>query len=286
MNKSEVIEKIMEQQDSNGCWNVEHNKDNYGPELTYYVPTYKSTLWTLVLLADIETDRNDQRLKKPLKIITEHFWNEEYGIFTIGKSHFPIPCLNGNMIYLLKYFNMNEDDRIECIVDFFSEYQRFDDGDFRTPKSFPYYSNKSCYSKHTCYWGVVKLLKGLSFIPKDNRSEKTQSLIQMCIDFVLMHEVCYSSHNPDKLLHPMIGRLTIPNMYKSDFLEILWILSREKVRSDKMLKAHELLKNKMKNGDTWELERQVQNLIVPITKERLGNALITKRAKEVTTFFG
>ena len=47
MTKSDLIEKIMDQQDSNGCWNVEHD-DNYGPELDYYVPNYKSTLWTLI----------------------------------------------------------------------------------------------------------------------------------------------------------------------------------------------------------------------------------------------
>jgi len=47
MMKNQVIERIMQLQDSNGCWNVEHD-DDYGPELTYYVPNYKSTLWLLV----------------------------------------------------------------------------------------------------------------------------------------------------------------------------------------------------------------------------------------------
>lgn len=93
MNKGEVIKKIKQLQDRDGCWNVDHSKDNYGPELTYYVPNYKSTLWTLILLADIESDRDDECFKKPLKIITDHFWDEEYGIFTIGKSHFPIPFI-------------------------------------------------------------------------------------------------------------------------------------------------------------------------------------------------
>jgi hypothetical protein len=282
MTSYETIEKIRRLQDSHGCWNVEHD-NKYGPKLTYYVPNYKSTLWTLVLLADIEADRDDSSWKKPLKIITEHFWDEEYGIFTIGKSHFPIPCLNGNMIYLLQYFNMNEKNRVDRVVDFFSQYQRFDDGDFKTPYTFPYHNNKSCYGKHTCFWGVVKLLKGFSFIPEQERSEKLLSCIQECIEYILLHEVCYSSHNPDQLLHPMIGRLTLPNMYKADFLEILWILSKEGVWDDNMSKALKLLNSKMKPDGTWELERQVKDLIVPVTKKSLGNELITKRARKVLT---
>lgn len=285
MNKGEVIERIKQLQDNDGCWNVEYSNNNYGPEFTYYVPNYKSTLWTLVLLADIESDRDDECFKKPLKIIMDHFWNEEYGIFTIGKSHFPIPCLNGNMIYLLTYFNAEENDKIERVIDFFYKYQRFDDGDFKTPNNFPYFRNKSCYGMHTCYWGVVKLLKGVSFIPKNDRSEKTMIIIQQCIEFILIHQVCYSSHNPSKLLHTMVGRLTLPNMYKSDFLEILWVLSKEGVWSDKMGKALELLNSKMKVDGTWELERQVKDLIVPVTKKNLGNEMITKRAREVTAYY-
>ncbi len=173
--------------------------------------------------------------------------------------------------------------RVDRVVDFFSHYQRFDDGDFKTPHTFPYYSNKSCYGKHTCFWGVVKLLKGFSFIPEKERSEKLLSCIQECIDYILLHEVCYSSHNPDQLLHPMIGRLTLPNMYKADFLEILWILSKEGVWDDNMPKALKLLNSKMKPDGTWELERQVKDLIVPVKKKSLGNELITKRACKVLT---
>ncbi len=173
-----LTSKIMELQDESGCWNVLKENDKYFPQLNYYVPNYKSTLWTLVLLADMEADPKDNRFLEPLKIITNHFFDKQIGIFSIGKSHFPMPCLNGNMIYLHSYFQFGEEEIINRVVDFFVQYQRFDDGDFKTPSSFPYCSNRSCYGKHTCYWGVIKLLKGLSFIPTDNRSVKAQDLIK------------------------------------------------------------------------------------------------------------
>ena len=99
-----MTEKIMGLQDERGCWNVLKEGDKYFPQYNYYVPNYKSTLWTLILLADLKADPKDKRFLKPLKIITEHFLNKQIGIFSLGKSHFPIPCLNGNMIYLHSYF--------------------------------------------------------------------------------------------------------------------------------------------------------------------------------------
>ena len=281
-----ITSNIMELQDSDGCWNVLKEGDKYYPDLNYYVPNYKSTLWTLVLLADIKTAANNERLIKPLKTITEHFWDNEHGIFTIGKSHFPIPCLNGNMIYLLSYFKYHDDTYIQRVVDFFSEYQRFDDGDFKTPKEYPYFRNRSCYGKHTCYWGVVKLLKGLSFIPKDKRSDKILILIKKCIDFILLHEVCFSSHNRSEFLNKYMSKLTFPNMYKSDFLEVLWLLKREEVKSVHMDRALDLLISKKKPDATWELERAIKDLIVPITKRKYGNKLVTRRAKEIIDYYG
>lgn len=284
MNKKiaeKITTKVTELQDKTGCWNVLKEGDKYYPQFNYYAPNYKSTLWTLVFLADIKTDINKNDFSRPLKIISEHFLDKKNKIYSIGKSHFPIPCLNGNMLYLHSYFNFGNRKSIENIIDFFAEYQRFDDGDFKTTSSFPYCSNRSCYGKHTCYWGVVKLLKGLFFIPSDKRSKNAKKLLNKCIDFVLLHKVCYSSHNYEKFIHPKIQYLTFPNMYNSDFLEILWLLKREKVKSDLINEALNLLKSKMQSDNVWKIERKINNLIVPFGKQNYGNCFITDRARYV-----
>lgn len=280
-----LTNKIISLQDENGCWNVLNDDDKYYPELNYYIPNYKSTLWTLILLADIETDPNIKKIKKPLSIITDHFYDIENKIFSIGKSHFPIPCLNGNMIYLLCYFKAEKWELINGIIDFFFKYQRFDDGDFKTPSKYPYYRNKSCYGSHTCYWGVLKLFKGLSFIPKNKRSKNCNKLIKDCIDFILLHKVCYSSHDDGKFIQKVIRDLTFPNMYNADFLEVLWLLKREKVISEKLNEALDLLKSKMESNGTWKIERRIKDLIVPIGRANHGNDFITKRANEVISHY-
>ena len=284
--RKHTIEQILAKQDDSSRWGFDEKQARARPEYLYYSPNFKSTLWTLLLLADIKAPVAIQQIEPAMRLITERFYDPEHGIFRLpGMSHFPIPCLNGNMIYLHHYFGTSHTEALDKTVGFFAAYQRFDDGDFKTPKTYPYCSNISCYGKHTCYWGVTKLLKGISFIPKIQRTKEAGQLIENCIDFVLHHEVCFRSRNRDKFLHRDIGQLTFPNFYKSDFLEILWLLAREGVRDRKMSRSLELLRSKMKDGGFWELEKPM-NIIVSIGQKNCANAFITERAIEVLDYYG
>lgn len=285
MTTSAYIDRIVAQQDADGCWNVLATGDKYYPDLNYYVPNFKSTLWTLVTLADIQAPVRSQYYHKPLQIISDHFYDAGAGIYTIGKSHFPIPCLNGNLLYLHGYFRRPNRTVLAGVVDFFNHYQRFDDGDFKTPSAWPYGSNRSCYGKHTCYWGVVKLLKGLSFIPVHRRSKGAKELVGKCIDFILRHEVCFRSHLKSEYLAGPIACLTFPNMYRSDFLEILWLLKREGIRSANMDRALHLLMSRRNQDERWNLERPNRDLLVPLHRSPLGDELVTERAREVSDYY-
>jgi len=70
-----ITEEVLKYQDENGCWNVLKEGDKYYPEYNYYVPTYKSTLWTLILLADIQTEYHKNHFHKPLAAITDHLFD-------------------------------------------------------------------------------------------------------------------------------------------------------------------------------------------------------------------
>jgi hypothetical protein len=284
--RKHTIDKILAQKDDSFRWGFDEKQARERPGYLYYSPNFKSTLWTLLLLADIRTPVEIPAIKPSLQLITEHFYDPEHGIFRLpDKTRFPIPCLNGNMIYLHQYFETAQSETVDRTIGFFAKYQRFDDGGFKTPKSYPYCSNIFCYGKHTCYWGVTKLLKGISFIPKTQRTKEAQQLIDKCIRFVLLHEVCFSSQHRDKFLHGDIGKLTFPNFYKSDFLEILWLLAREEVNDSKMSRSLELLRSRMKDGGFWELEKPM-NIIVSIGQKDCANAFITERASEVLGHYG
>lgn len=280
MNRQAIINKIFEAQDENGFWKMLPPSDKYYPDYLHYVPNFKATLWTLILLADLSLDPDDERIKKPLSELQRHFFDAEFGIYTLKEDHFPIPCLNGNMIYLDAYFNREPNSKTQRVLAFFHKYQRFDDGKYETAPN-EYCSNKSCYGKHTCYWGVVKLLKGISFILQEYRDPNTKELLNKCIQFVLLHKVCFSSRQPDRIMVPKMDLLTFPNMYKSDFLEILWLLKRENIVAEEMKPALQLLKNKRHEDGSWHLERQVNNMVTSIGEINKSNLFITERASIV-----
>lgn len=281
-----LVQKILDKQDDMFRWRFDPKQARERPEYLYYSPNFTSTLWTLILLADIKAPADTPQIKSAIQLVTDHFYDPEHGIFGFSnKSHFPIPCLNGNITYLHYYFEMAHQEVLAKTISFFAAYQRFDDGDFKTPKSYPYCGNKSCYGNHTCYWGVTKLLKGISFIPYAQRMPEAQQLLENCLEFVLHHEVCFSSHCQERLLLPAIGVLTFPNFYKSDFLELLWLLKREQVRDRRMSRALDLLHVKMKAGGYWELEKSM-NTIVSIGPKNRANAFVTERAAEVVAYYG
>lgn len=280
MNRQAIISKIFEAQDENGFWKMLPASDKYYPDYLHYVPTFRATLWTLILLADLGIDPNEERVKKPLQELQRQFFDPKFGIYTLKEDHFPIPCLNGNMIYLDCYFNGKPSEKSQQALAFFYKYQRFDDGKYEVEPN-EFCTNKSCYGKHTCYWGVVKLLKGISFIPQEYRDPNTTDLLNRCIQFVLLHKVCFSSHKPDRIMIQKMDLLTFPNMYKSDFLEILWLLKREGISSEQLTPALQLLRNKQHEDGNWHLERQAHNMVASVGEVNKTNQFITERAKEV-----
>jgi hypothetical protein len=281
-----TVANILAKQDEQFRWAFNEQMARERPELIYYWPKYKSTLWTLLLLADIKAPIHNWQIEQSIHHVMNNFYDKTHKIYTLGSGHFPVPCLNGNMLYLHFYFNKPYTKKINMIVEFFNTYQRFDDGDYITPKTFPYYSNTSCYGKHTCYWGVVKLFKGLSFIPKPQRTKDVKRLIENCIEFILHHEVCFRSHNKVEFIQSDIGALTFPNLGKDDYLEILWLLSREGIRDKNISRAVELLRSKINGDGFWELERPVPNLIVSMGKKGCANSFIPERALKVLDYYG
>lgn len=144
--RKRAIEKILLAQDNSFRWGFDEKQARERPEYLYYSPNFKSTLWTLFLLADLKAPANLLQLKPSVRLITGRFHDPEHGIFRLpDMCRFPIPCLNGNMLYLHHYFESAHSETLEKTIDFFAAYQRIDDGDFKTPKTYPYCSNNFCY---------------------------------------------------------------------------------------------------------------------------------------------
>ena len=86
-------------------------------------------------------------------------------------------------------------------------------------------------------------------------SEKTEQIIEQCIEFILIHHVYKSSHNLTKSLNPKMTQLTFPNYYYPDLLYALLLLTEKKIKDSRMDDAVNYLIKKQNNEGKWKMQR-------------------------------
>jgi hypothetical protein len=176
--KSGVVPEILNKQNGDGYWDLQEK---------FYTAKYKGTVWQLMILAELAADGENPQIEKACEFILQHSQEHESGGFSAYKSEktggglpsYVIPCLTGNLVWSLIRLGYLNDSRIQKGIDWINTFQRFDDGESKPPKIWPYNRYEMCWGKHSCHMGVVKTLKALAEIPVDSRSAATMQTLQM-----------------------------------------------------------------------------------------------------------
>ena len=248
------VPKILDKQSPQGCWEAPDR---------FYTAKYKGTVWQLIILAELGADGSDQRIKQACEFIMEHSQDRESGGFSVwpskrtggGRHSGVVPCLTGNMTWSLIQFGFLDDPRLERAINWITTYQRFDDGDVKVPKGWPYDKLTSCFSKHSCHMGVAKALKALAAIPVHKRSDEVKDTIEAGAEYWLIHHVHKKSHYLTQVSKPSWLKFSFPLMYQTDALELLDILTALGYRDERMQEAVDLVVSKQDADGRWFLER-------------------------------
>jgi hypothetical protein len=268
---------------------VDHSAvQEYGAERAAYgyLPKYRGTVWQLILFADLGADPHDERVRRTCEYVLEHSW-EPSGLFSMVGNQYLAPCFQGNMLYALTRLGYGDDPRIVKALDVLLEYTRFDDGDFATPKTFPYRgAHDRCSGSHSCYAGALKALKAVTTIPGEVRDDRIQDFIKRGTEFFLNHRVYRASHSRDKLLHKDIDEISFPAFVYGDFLEILITLLVLGVRDARMQDAIDLLRSKQLPNGRWRLDRDVPTMHVALGRKHRESKWATYRARYALKLWG
>jgi hypothetical protein len=244
-------------------------------------------------LAEVAADGSDKRVKKACEFILKYSQDRESGGFSYvgsaangGRHSAVIPCLTGNMIFSLIRFGYFEDPRVQRGIDWIVTYQRFDDGAEEPPKGWPYDKFYRCYGRHTCHMGVVDALKALAEIPIRKRSKAVETTIAKGAEHMLLHHVHKRSHNLSRVSKPMWLKFGFPNMWNTDVLGILGILTKLGYRDDRMQEAIDLVLSKQDNHGRWKLENTLNGRMqVNIEQKDKPSKWITLNALRVLKKF-
>jgi hypothetical protein len=278
-----LIQKILSKQKPGGYW--------CEPENFYVYTKYKGTVWTVILLAELGASGEDQRIRDACEFLLTWSQHCESGGFafhgnpeTSGEADCIIPCLTGNMVYSFIRLGMLEDPRVQYGIDWITHYQRFDDGECKAPKGFPY-QNEHCWGKHTCMTGVVTTLRALAQIPAQQRSPQVRQTIIQAVEFILIHRLFRRSHDPSQVANPYWLKLGWPHMANIDILEMLSVLQKLGVQDERMVPALEkLVEMRGKDGFWINANAKEGRMQVRVEKEGEASPHITQMAVSVLNF--
>jgi hypothetical protein len=248
-----VVPKILSKQKNGGYW--------IKPEGFYTNTKYKGTVWCLIILAEHGADCKDKRIKDASEFIMTWSQDRGSGGFSYGGTEKNggqpsgvIPCLTGNMVFSLIRFGYLDDPRIKKGIEWLAKYQRFDDGDTRAPKEWPYKNFEMCWGKHTCHMGAVKAMKALAEIPVKKRTKEVKKVLEEGAEYFLIHHIYRRSHNLNRLSKAGIKKLGFPLMWGTDVLEILGVMAKLGHRDERMQEAVDLVLSKQDKNGRWKLE--------------------------------
>jgi hypothetical protein len=277
---------ILDAQSPDGCW----SEPGAG-----YNPKYRSTVWTVTMLAQLGADGQDPKVKLGCEYILNHA-RSTYGGFSAGVSPAGmIHCLQGNLGAALLDLGWINDSRLQTALAWLA---RSVTGTGIAPaeeKDAPvrYYLSGNCApgfscsanNKRPCAWGAVKAILALSKIPDEIRSPEIKTAIRAGVEFLLSIDPAVADYPTPYDTKPSQSwfKFGFPIFYVTDLLQNLEALGLAGYGGDKRLEASlELILDMQDEQGRWKMEYTYNGKTwVNIEEKHRASKWVTLRALRV-----
>ncbi len=271
---SPVVRKVMARQADGGYW---------GDPDSPYLPKYKATYWTLMLLGYLGLSREDDRIRRAVEYIlrfqqpdggfaasSEAQAQEEYRR-QVARSQSrgrPVPeetayiadqihqetlsCLTGNTVAALLRFGYGDDARVRRALQWLTGVQNADGG-WLCP-----YWRAHVRDTHGCMYGTIAALEAFASVPYDRRPPAMEQAIAHGAEFLLMHRLYLADHHDMAPIKADWLTLHFPWFYGYDILRGLWVLNQLGYfvsEEPRLADALDVLAGKMTPQGLWVLEK-------------------------------
>ena len=235
---------------------------------TGYGPKYKSTVWALILLAQLGASvKEDKRIRLACKYYLDQSLNPggQISAMTNAAPSGTVDCLQGNMLWSLMTLGY-EDKRMDVAYEWMA---RTTTGEGVAPMKekhaeVRYFAGKcgpnfacGANNKLPCAWGGVKVLLALSQLPAEKRSDLIGRAISHGVDFFFSVDP-FTAEYPNGWAERPSGnwwKFGFPVFYVADILQIAEALVALGFGKDKRLKnTLELIRLKQDAEGRWQLE--------------------------------
>jgi hypothetical protein len=235
---------------------------------TGYGPKYKSTVWALILLAQLGASiKEDKRIKLACKYYLDQALNPggQISAMTNNSPSGTIDCLQGNMLWSLRTLGC-EDKRMDSAYEWMA---RTTTGEGVAPMKekhaeVRYFAGKcgpnfacGANNKLPCAWGGVKVLLALSRLPVEKRSALVQRAIDAGVDFFFRADPSTAEY-PNGWAEKPSGnwwKFGFPVFYVTDILQIAEALTALGYGRDaRLANTLALIRSKQDAEGRWPLE--------------------------------
>jgi hypothetical protein len=263
---------------------------------TGYGPKYKSTVWALILLAQLGASvKEDKRIRQACRYYLDHALNPggQISAMTNNSPSGTIDCLQGNMLWSLMelgYYDSRMDSAYEWMA-------RTVTGEGVAPMKdkhaeVRYFAGKcgptfacGANNKLSCAWGGVKVLLALSQVPLEKRSELIGRAIRQGVDFFFSVDPSTANYPNGWAAKPSGNwwKFGFPVFYVTDILQIAEALVGLGYAKDPRLAGTlELVRSKQDEEGRWRLEYNYDGKTwMRFGKMKEPNECVTLRALRV-----
>jgi len=235
---------------------------------TGYGPKYKSTVWALILLAQLGASvKEDKRIKLACKYYLDHALNPggQISAMTNNAPSGTIDCLQGNMLWSLMTLGY-EDKRMDSAYEWMARTLTGEGVAPITDKHAPvrYYGYKcgptfacGASNKLPCAWGGVKVMLAFARLPVQKRSALIKRAIRQGVDFFFSVDPSTADY-PNGWAEKPSGnwwKFGFPVFYVTDILQIAEALvGLGYGRDPRLASTLELVRSKQDDAGRWPLE--------------------------------
>jgi hypothetical protein len=257
--KEGPIAHILSKMDEEGYW--KRPGTGYGPK-------YKSTVWALILLAQLGGSvKEDKRIRQACRYYLDQALNPggQISAMTNAAPSGTVDCLQGNMLWSLMELGY-EDKRMDLAYEWMA---RTTTGEGVAPmkeKHAPvrYFAGKcgpnfacGANNKLPCAWGGVKVLLAFSKLPAEKQTPLIKKAIQQGVDFFYRVDPSTANYPNGWAAKPSGNwwKFGFPVFYVTDILQIAEALVGLGYASDpRLANTLELIRSKQDEEGRWPLE--------------------------------
>jgi hypothetical protein len=232
-----------------------------------YLPKYTSTVWSLVLLAQLGASIYcDERIARACAYILNESLTKQGQFTANGASSGTADCLQGNLCWALTELGC-EGARLDAAYEWMA---RSVTGEGIAPMNerdapIRYYATGKCgpnfacgsNDKQPCAWGAAKVMLAFARLPKERHTPQIERAIQQGVDFLFSVNPVTASYPSPYAAKPSGNwwKFGFPVFYVTDLLQVAEALVALGCGNDpRLAEALQLIQNKQDAQGRWLLE--------------------------------